>query len=227
MTVGRASKAAEVVTDHQRTYFDAYGYVVLPGLFADDVDGISTAFDEVFADAGNPRLEINVVGHRFHSQYAMANFIERHPRLARLTADDRVTGAVAKLLGPGATYLNSDGSIYCCETEWHYDSPMEMPERRHAKVMLYLESLDHGSGAPRVLPASHHDPALYQGPLQPYLGFDGAIEQRTGLRGEDLPSWTLRTDPGDVLVWDFRLFHCSYGSVEQRRQFALNYCAAG
>ena len=227
MTGGRASWRADEVTGHQRAYFDAYGYVVLPGLFADDVDELGVAFDEVFADPGNPRLDLNVVGHRFHSQLAMPDFIERHPRLAGLAADERITGAVAGLLGPGATYVNSDGSIYCCETEWHYDSPTAAPERRHAKFTLYLEALDHASGAPRVLPASHHDPGLYQGPLRPYLGFDGAIEQRTGLRGEDLPFWTLRTDPGDLLVWDFRLMHSSYGSVERRRQFALNYCSAG
>jgi hypothetical protein len=215
-----------VITEHQRVFYDAYGYLILPGLFAEDIAEISDAFDEVFDNPANPRLDYNVVGHRFHSQYAMGNFIELHPRLAALATDARLQSAASGLLGPGAEYLNSDGSIYCCETEWHYDTPREHPERPHAKFTFYLEALDRESGAPRVLPVSHHDPELYRGPLEPLLGFDGAIESRTGLPGEDLPGWTLPTNPGDVLAWDFRIMHCSYGSTDPRRQFAVNFRSA-
>jgi hypothetical protein len=65
---------------------------------------------------------------------------------------------------------------------------------------------------------------LFFNALIPFLGFDGAIEQRTGLPGEDLPSWTLATRPGDALVWDFRLMHAAYGSTAPRRQITLNFC---
>ncbi len=211
------------VTDHQRTFFDAFGYLILPGLFAEDIAEITDAFDAVFDDPANPRLELNIVGHRFHSRFAMGHFVELHPRLTAVAADERLTCAANALLGPGAAYVDSDGSIYCCETEWHYDSPTREKDRRHLKFTFYLDPLDEKSGAPRVLPVSHHDPDLYRGPLEPYLGFDGAIEERTGLRGEELPNRVLPTAPGDVLVWDFRVMHCSYGSTEPRRQFALNF----
>ena len=226
MTDHMDARPPAVITDQQRSFFDAYGYLILRGLFAEDIEEITAAFDEVFDDPANPRLEMNIVGHRFHSRFAMGYFVELHPRLAAVAVDERLTGAATGLLGPEAAYVDSDGSIYCCETEWHYDSPTRNRDRRHIKFAFYLDPLDHDTGAPRVLPASHHDSGLYNGPLQPYLGFDGAIEERTGLRGEQLPSWPLPTTPGDVLVWDFRLMHSSYGSTDARRQFALNFRGA-
>ena len=53
------------VTDHQRSFFDAFGYLILPGLFAEDIAEITDAFDAVFDDPAIPRLELNIVGHRF------------------------------------------------------------------------------------------------------------------------------------------------------------------
>lgn len=211
------------VGDQQRMFFEAYGYLVLPGLFADDVDGLRAAFDEVFADQANPRLDYNVVGHRWHSEFLMANFIERHPRLDALRTDPRLTGVVAALLGPTATYTNSDASIYCCESEWHYDTPTAVPDRRHVKALLYLEPIDASTGALRVLPSSHHDAGLYGSTLAPYLGFDGGIGDRTGILGEHLPHWVVPSAPGDVLVLDFRIMHASYGSTEPRRKIAVNF----
>jgi ectoine hydroxylase-related dioxygenase (phytanoyl-CoA dioxygenase family) len=216
-------RAAAGLTEDQRLFFEAYGYLTLPGLFADDIEQIIDAFDQVFDDPANPRMEINNVGYRSHSRFAMGYFVDLHPRLAAVAVDDRLTSAATALLGPEAAYVASDGSIYCCETEWHYDSPTRDKDRRHIKFTFYLDSLDQATGAPRVLPLSHHNPELYRGPLHSYLGFDGAIEERTGLRGEELPGWTLPTVPGDVLVWDFRVMHCSYGSTDARRQFALNF----
>jgi ectoine hydroxylase-related dioxygenase (phytanoyl-CoA dioxygenase family) len=212
------------VEDTQRAFFDAYGFIVLRGLFVDDIDEIAAAFDEVFADPAVPRLPLTLAGNRGHPRHAMGEFVEKHPRLGRLVTDERLTGVADALLGPGASYVGSDGAVYCCETEWHFDTPDE-PAFRHLKFAFYLEPLDQDSGAPRVLPTSH-EAGLYDGALKPYLGFDGAIEERTGLRGEDLPCWTLVTQPGDVVAWDYRLMHCAYGTVEPRRKFALNFRAA-
>jgi ectoine hydroxylase-related dioxygenase (phytanoyl-CoA dioxygenase family) len=214
---------AGAITEQQRMYFEAYGYLVLRDLCADEIDEISDAFDAVYADPENPRLELRIVGHRWEPWTVMAPFIGRHPRLAALVDDERFLGVARSLIGPDATFEDSDGSIYACETEWHFDSPIENVDERHLKFAFYLEPTDTDSGAVRVLPSSHHDAELYEGPLGPYLGYDGAIEERTGVLGEHLPSWTLATKPGDVLLWDFRLMHATYGTTVPRRQFAMNY----
>jgi ectoine hydroxylase-related dioxygenase (phytanoyl-CoA dioxygenase family) len=73
------------------------------------------------------------------------------------------------------------------------------------------------------MPGAHNSKGVYAGPLRPYLGFDGVIEARTGVRGEDIPSWPVPTNPGDLLCWDYRLMHASYGSTAKRRQISLNF----
>jgi ectoine hydroxylase-related dioxygenase (phytanoyl-CoA dioxygenase family) len=212
------------VTESQRMYFEAFGYVVLRGLFATDIGEITDVFDAIWADPEKPRYPINYVGHRFNTRYAMGHFLEMHPTLTALARDPRLVSAADTLLGQPSMYLDSDGNVYCCETEWHYDSPIRYPARRHVKFMVYLDPVEEATGAPRVLPLSHHDPSLYQGALQPYLGFEGGIEERTGIRGEELPGIALSSQPGDVIAWDFALMHASYGSTAARRQIAVNFC---
>lgn len=214
---------AALIGDQQRAYFDAFGFLVLPGLFRAEVEALRGAFDALYADETVPRLDWNVVGHRWNSQIIMSGIVERHPTLDALRSDRRILDIVTGLLGPTATYDNSDGSIFCCETEWHYDSPMVATDCRHLKVAFYLDPGRAEAGALRVLPSSHHDVDRYRDVLEPYLGFDGMIHERTGTRGEDLPHWTLPTEPGDVLVWDFGLMHASYGCTDPRRQFTLNF----
>lgn len=206
----------------QRLFFEAFGFLVVPGLFADDIAEIRDAFDEVFADPANPRFERNVRGQRWHPAYLMGDFVERHERLDRLRTDPRITAMATTLLGPAATYTNSDGNIYCCETGWHFDSPTAALGHRHVKFLLYLDPLAATSGALRVVPATHHGAGQYQGDLGPFLNFDGLGEERTDVIGEHVPHWPLPSTPGDVIALDFRVMHASFGTTDPRRALAVN-----
>lgn len=211
-----------LIDDKQRLFFEAYGFLRLPGIFSDDIAELSDAFDEVFADPANPRFERNVRGQRWHPAYLMGDFVERHERLDRLRTDPRISAMATALLGPTAAYTNSDGNIYCCETGWHFDSPTAALGRRHVKFLLYIEPLEAASGALRVLPGTHHGADQYQGALGPFLNFDGASEDRTGIAGEDLPHWVVPSNPGDVIALDFRVMHGSFGTTDPRRTLAVN-----
>lgn len=223
MTAGQASRG---LTDQHRWYLDAYGYLAVRGLLTADIGEISAAFDAVFDDPANPRLKWEPPGHRGHPQWMMGDFVEKHPLLAELPRDPRLVGLAHDLLGADAVYVGDDGSIYRCETEWHCDTPAVHADCRHLKFAIYLDPVGQAVGAPRLLPGSHHLDVAGAGPLKRYLGYDGAIEERTGMRGEDLPHWGLGCAPGDVLLWDFRVMHASYGTLAPRRQIALNFRAA-
>jgi hypothetical protein len=218
-------RQAVAVTPHQRAYFDAFGFLLLPGLLADDIVEITKAFEQVFAEASNPRWEMRVPGYRNHSRVAMPDFIDRHPTLAKLASDPRTLGAATDLLGSGCEFVESDGNVFLCESEWHYDTPAR-GDLRNIKLSLYLDPLDRDSGAPRVMPTTHLQESIGTSKLAATLGFDGAIEERLGLGGEHLPSWTLENAPGDLIVWDFRLLHASYGSVAPRRLISMNFRGA-
>ena len=219
------ARQAIAVAPHQNAYFDAFGFLLLPGVLADDIVEITEAFEQVFAEPSNPRWEMTIPGYRNHSRVAMPDFIDRHPTLAKLASDPRTLGVATDLLGPGCECVESDGNVFRCESEWHYDTPAR-PDLRHIKLSVYFDPLAHDGGAPRVMPATHLQESIRTSKLAAALGFDGAIEERLGLGGENLPSWTLESAPGDVIIWDFRVLHASYGSVAPRRLISMNFRAA-
>lgn len=216
---------AVAVTPHQRSYFDAFGFLHLPGILAADIAEITEAFEQVFAEPSNPRWKMAIPGYRNHSRVAMPDFIDRHPSLAKLASDPRTLGVATDLLGPGCEYVESDGNIFACESEWHYDTPARA-EFQHVKLSVYLDPLDHDRGAPRVMPATHLQESIRTSKLAAALGYDGAIEERLGLPGEHLPSWAVDNTPGDLIIWDFRVLHASYGSIAPRRLISMNFRAA-
>lgn len=215
--------AADVITHRERLFFDAYGFLSLPGLLAPIIDDVSAEFDAIVADPDVPRIDVEIPGHHFEPWTIIGIFSERHPALDLLPLHPRILAVAHGLLGPGAVYVNSDVSVMRCVTEWHYDTPVSDVDRRHLKIGIYLDPLDHDTGALRFLPGIHNARDVYEGPLRPFLGYDGATERRTGIRGEDLPCWSVPNRPGDVLVWDYRTMHSSFGSTAPRRQIAVNF----
>ena len=93
--------------------------------------------------------------------------------------------------------------------------------------MIYLQALQKQTGALRVIPGSHHVPfrqhlrALYQ-------GIDGSAQSDTSLRtfgvpGPDLPCHPLEVQPGDVVMFNDRLFHAVYGKQDGRRFITIKF----
>ncbi|MBX3285053.1 MAG: phytanoyl-CoA dioxygenase family protein [Actinobacteria bacterium] len=220
-----ADEARSGLTDQHRWYLEAYGYLCFRGLLIDDLPQIATAFDELVADPDVPRIEWLPPGHHGRPQWMLGDVVPRHPTLAALPTDARILGLVHDLLGSDATYIGSDASVYACETDWHCDTPAVDRDLRHLKFAIYLDPIRQAHGAPRLLVGSHQLDIAAGGPLHRYLGYDGAVEERTGVHSRDLPHWALPSDPGDVLVWDFRVMHATFGTTEPRRQITLNYRA--
>ena len=44
-----------------------------------------------------------------------------------------------------------------------------------------------------------------------------------GVANDEIPSWTLETDPGDLVVWNFRTIHASFAGGLRRRLFSINF----
>jgi ectoine hydroxylase-related dioxygenase (phytanoyl-CoA dioxygenase family) len=77
--------------------------------------------------------------------------------------------------------------------------------------MLYLDPLQATSGALRVVEGSHRNGAL-RAALE-----DGA---RPNSR---CPVRTLEVTPGDLVVFDFRVFHASFGGGVGRRVLSMDF----
>ncbi len=196
-------------------FFQAFGYLALPGALAADVGWISDEFEQVWRD----RAELSHDGSRRTMFPGL--FIAQRPRLTALLEHPTVVAIADALLGEGWALYGGDGNFYSGDTGWHSDCGTEhwLPKTtlRHLKIAFYLDPLTAETGALRVIPGSHHFGDRYADLLE-----TGALATRPG---PSIPAQALPITPGDLLAFDHRLKHAAYGGNQRRRMFTMNLLA--
>jgi Phytanoyl-CoA dioxygenase (PhyH) len=214
---------ATQLTPQQVTYFETFGFLKLPGVFAAYIDEIVQGFEEVFAVEGHPRMELYEPLHGRERRLIIPQFVTKSPKLSRLLDDPRVVGIVSSLLGDDYEYAESDGNLFDCESAWHsdmYGAPLHL---HHVKLSFYLDRLRADSGAIRVIPGTNFFNETFAKKLRRKLLDPDNIRNEFGVDGREIPSVPLETDPGDLVVWDFRTVHASYHGGVRRRLFSINF----
>jgi Phytanoyl-CoA dioxygenase (PhyH) len=212
-----------VITEQQLNFLETFGYLRIPGLFVDEIDEITEAFESVFADQRHDRLDMNEAVHRNDRRIMIPGFIDLHPTLARLRDDVRIVGLAHAVLGDEIEYAESDGNLAFCHTEWHadiYNAPMT---QHHIKITFYLDRLRGDSGAVRVLPGTHFWQGDYAAGLRRSFREIGRSRELFGVDSTGIPATVIDSDPGDVLVWDYRIIHASFNGLDRRRYFTVNF----
>jgi ectoine hydroxylase-related dioxygenase (phytanoyl-CoA dioxygenase family) len=205
----------------QIRYFETFGFLVLPGLFAADVDRLVTGFEEVFAN--HQRWETHERLHFNETRMIIPSFVKKSPLLVDLPTDPRVVGVVQSLLGENFIDTESDGNLFSCDTCWHPDTYSAPLTDHHVKLSFYLDDLSGQSGAIRMMPGTNHFKDDYPKTLRRELDDPDRIESLFGMAPEDLPSHIIESTPGDVVIWDFRTIHASFNGGARRRLFSLNF----
>jgi ectoine hydroxylase-related dioxygenase (phytanoyl-CoA dioxygenase family) len=235
-----------VLTAAQVRFFRTFGFLRLAGLFADDIDEISAAFDELFATTTPGGSFGDLTPDDFDSHFAehdridtfqhlnfgsrrsiIPAFTDLSERLATVRTDPRIVGAVTSVLGPEFDYVGGDANLFSGDTSWHCDVYGSPPEINHCKVFFYLDELDAENGALRVLPGSHRLDSGFTSALWRDLTEWEEIPARLGVDWHEIPAYTITNSPGDVLLGDFRLFHATVNSGANRRLFTLNFRQTG
>jgi hypothetical protein len=101
------------LTPQQKQFFETFGYLVLPGLLADEIAWVSDEFAAVGRDRG--------VVHDGTKRSCIVPFIDQRERLCTLLDHPGITALVAGLLGDDFNYLGGDGNFYTGDTGWHSD----------------------------------------------------------------------------------------------------------
>lgn len=208
------------LTQEQRAFFDTFGFLVFPRCFsAAEMAVIAQQFDEVMLEARG--------GRPFDGQkrQVVMEYVERRPALSALLEDDRVYEPVEDLLGPGFSWLPSDGNVYVGDTSWHPDRREIIPEYTAIKVALYLDPVRRDSGCLRAIPGSHRP-----GPWRDELLAVARHREKPpvypfGATGPQIPAHSLESDPGDVVLFNHYLLHASFGGSSYRRMFTLNFAS--
>lgn len=213
------------LSEAQKKFFDTFGYLVLKGLFSKEAQLISDAFDRTMAQHNNDAIDWNHRAHGNESRIFMAQFIDRDEYLSSLLDDERVLGIYKGLLGDDFNYRGSDANIFQCSTCWHSDTYGALLKYRNVKLAFYLEPLTEKTGCFRVLPGSQHFGDKFSNKLQSFLNKGDSLFDDLGLRDDEIPAQIIPTEPGDVLVFDFRVKHATcFGGDHTRRMFTM--CAA-
>jgi Phytanoyl-CoA dioxygenase (PhyH) len=205
----------------QRAFFDTFGFVRLPGLFAPDIDRITAGFEEIFAS--HPIWETNEALHFDQRRLIIPGFVENSERISWITSDPRTHGVVGSLIDVPYEYAQSDGNLFYCDTSWHpdnYKAPMHV---YHVKLSFYLDPLHGQNGAIRMIPGSNFWQTPFAEELRRNTVDPSSIEEIYGVAPDQIPSWTLESEPGDVIAWNFRTIHASFNGGERRRLFSLNF----
>ncbi len=194
--------------EQQRAFFEAFGFLKLPGLLADELATITAEFESVFSEFG-----INPDGTQCKS---IVPFIDRRPALSALLDHPAILSAVSNLVGADFNYLGSDGNRFAGDTTWHRDG--FTPSNSHIKLAIYLDHVTRETGCLRVIPGSHTNSSLDH--FQDLTLRDS--ENVWGRPQRDLPATPIESEPGDVLLFNHRLLHASFGGKPDRRMFTMN-----
>ncbi len=209
------------LTPQQIRFFETFGFVTLPGLFADDIDRIAQGFEEAFAR--NQPFESHEDLHFNERRQIVHDILGKSPLLAGLGSDPRVLGVVHSLVGEHFVELPADGNLFSCDTSWHPDTYASPLHEHHVKLSLYLDALDDTNGTIRMMPGTNHWRDAYAHTVRGAVDDPAAIREHFGMAPDELPSYPIESVPGDVVVWDYRTVHASFNGGNRRRLLSLNY----
>lgn len=220
---GYAGAPMGAITEQQVNFLEMFGYLRLPSLFADEIEEITEAFEAVFANPGHNRIDLDDPLHHNDPRIMIPAFVDLHPTLARLRDDERIVGLARGILGDDIEYAESDGNLAFCNTEWHCDIFGAPMTQRHIKISFYLDPVRADSGAIRVIPGTHFWQGDYGRSLRRSFLESERCRELFGVDSTAIPSVVIDSDPGDVLVLDFRVIHASFNGLNRRRFFTVNF----
>lgn len=200
----------EKLSSQQVGFFETFGYLVLPGLVADDIDWITQEFEAVFTDRG--------LVHDHVQRTCVVPFIDSRERLCSLLDHPKIEGLAAGLLGDEFNYVGSDGNYYAGDTAWHSDGFHTVG--RFMKIALYLDPVGRDTGALRVIPGSHRIELVDSWTARQAR----CAEDLWGIEQNEVPAVALESMPGDVVAFNHNLMHAAFGGSSRRRMFTLNCC---
>ena len=210
------SKKDQIVTDKHINFFQTFGYLAFPGLVKNCIEEIQQAFDKVWQKHGGGH---NGKAHEGKARSCIVPFIDQNEYLCRLLDDPRILDISTKLLGSDFNYMGSDGNYYVGDTGWHSDGGNT--DILHIKIAYYLDPLSRETGCVRVIPGSHHFGDQYADLLSRDVRSSQDLWQ---VGGNQVPAQALETEPGDVVVFNHKTKHASFGGGGWRRMFTMNLC---
>ncbi len=211
------------LTPEQKAHFDTLGYIVLRGVFTpQEVEYFTAAYETAFHELRggedfSPKWAKQRPGASgIRQQYIP--FCNLDDRLLEFLDHPNMMDLVEDLLGEDAI-LTTAGEGFAAATDsiWHTDS--RAPEGFISlKVATYFDEVDVDTGCLNIIPGGHHHD--YTAEIRKALesGMWG------GVKNPDIPMRRpLPSKPGDVIVFNHKMWHSSFGGQVGRRAIMMNW----
>jgi hypothetical protein len=211
-----------MLTESQIAHYNVFGFIILPGLLTQQE--IATAENEFDTRLAHARKETDLRGIR--KQLNWTNLGPDSPFLGSLLEDPRFLEPAKQLLQGDVIGMYANGNAFGSDrTEWHPDTGFL--DRRGVKFAFYLQSLDASSGALRFIPGSHRSPlhTNIRENIRLKETNKGVVDE-TGLEVNEVPAFVAESKPGDVIAFDNRVWHASWGGGSERKMCSVGYFAA-
>ncbi len=199
-----------MLSHEQIRQFHTFGFLVFRNLFSEDeLNIIKDEFEKAMDSAYN---HDPFDGSRRHWLPMLSS---ETPFFSNLPEDRRFCDVAEQLYGDDVYCIVSDANRYVGNTAWHPDHNADTSKDCYGvKFAYYLEPVNSETGALRIIPGSHK--------LQLHNDLQDSINQ-LGLDICDVPSYICISNPGDVVAFDLRCWHASWGGKEDRRMCTIVY----
>ena len=204
-----------MITDEQVQHFQTFGFVVLREVLTpQEIEAVHREFE-----LGLEEFKSTQRGGGARNQLNWSNVRPDMPFITGLLEDDRFVERAERLLGQNAIGFDSVSSHFAGDhSPWHPDT--ELKHLIGFKFGFYLQPIDGESGALRVLPGSHKSP--YYDNLFDILWPNGDSSGRN-VDVRDAPAFVCVSNPGDAVVFNYQVWHGTWGGSTDRRMVAMQF----
>jgi hypothetical protein len=202
------------LTKNEIAGYHAFGYLLLKGcLTPEETAELEAAYERVMVEA--PRYDYFDTG----GTRSLNGCEEKDAVLARFLAHPKVIDAMCQLWGAPGIFVGSDIWSNMDDTPWHTDG-MPGRVRGTVKVTTYLDEMTAEQGSLNLLPGTHL-PASSKN-LFESLGYFDRSRPRLRIPPDEVPGvFSVHTMPGDVAIWDTRLWHSAFKRKDGKARRAL------
>ena len=196
-------------------YYYTFGFVKLDNLFINSNETMIKAFlYNVLTYTKNNKISDYIPRAMEYLEY-----------FVNVLMNKKTHSILEKIFKNKYEYTGSDSKIYNTNTNWHCD---RSTKGHFLKCCFYLDKLNIQNGCLRVLPGSHNSSDLYNNILSKnvvplFKGPGGFNKSFFNIQDENLPSFNIETDFGDLIIFNLALYHCAFNNNYNKKMICMNY----
>ncbi len=207
-----------LLTPQQLNTLGLFGYIKLPAVFLNEIVSLTAAFDKAFEDHATEVVAWDHVVHANLPRKILPQIADKSPEIRALLKNEMLARIVGDILGEGYQFIGSDANIYECGTRWHTDIIGLPYNCKNVKLIFYLDPSKKNEDCFRVIPGSHFHTDKFAKQLKQQIR---EPQVNLNLDMKDIPCQQVTTEPGDVVVFDARVWHAVDHAGKRRRAISF------